>query len=592
MPESAIDTTGLSLTWRNRLNTLAYAFQPIVNVHSGETFGVEALLRGTEEAGFSSIESVFDAAWADGVLDHVDSLLRKRAIESFLGADLPSSVRLFFNLDSRLLPDAEAFSGEDVAPLEPTRFCFELSERYPFGRANDPSAVLISLRNSRFGIAVDDFGSGYAGLKLLYHSDPDFLKIDRFFIGGIDRDTTKRLFVSNVVSMAHILGIRVVAEGVETNNEFSVCRDIGCDYAQGFFVQRPTADRDLLCESYANVAELIRLDRRGGGAQASALESYIQDIPPIPIDKPMLEILKVFRRNSSNTYFPVVNAYGEPLGVLREANLKDYVFSPHGISLLMNSTYRNEISSFIAAAPVAEVSTSLEKMIQLYSLGEDAEGIIITENGKYRGVISSRSLVQIVHQQEIAEARDQNPLTKLPGNNSISEYIAAHLDDEETSLGLVYFDFDNFKPFNDVYGFRLGDRAIQLFADMLKELSHRERVFLGHIGGDDFFLGVTMSPNDENDWAALSAQVADIQARFVGDAGSLYSADDRRRGYIEAEDRDGLLRRFPLLSVAAAMVRVPASNRERSVEELGRYITRAKKQAKTNPKGRAELEYR
>ena len=83
-------------------------------------------------------------------------------------------------------------------------------------------------------------------------------------------------------------------------------------------------------------------------------------------------------------------------------------------------------------------------------------------------------------------ARDQNPLTKLPGNNSIGDHISASLEAQHPGRHtFVYFDFNDFKPFNDHYGFRQGDRAILLFAEIMQR--NLPGTFIGHIGGDDFF---------------------------------------------------------------------------------------------------------
>lgn len=82
---------------------------------------------------------------------------------------------------------------------------------------------------------------------------------------------------------------------------------------------------------------------------------------------------------------------------------------------------------------------------------------------------------------------NQNPLTKLPGNNSIYQYISGLLEETELGHYLVYFDMNNFKAFNDKYGFRQGDRALLKFSEILGRFSGE--FFIAHIGGDDFLRG-------------------------------------------------------------------------------------------------------
>src|SRR3546814_8596416 len=86
-------------------------------------------------------------------------------------------------------------------------------------------------------LALDDFCQGYSRLRLLHEHQPDYVKIDRYFISGISAEPKKRLFLSRIVDVMHVLGICMIAEGVETEAEFRTCKDLGFDLAQGFLVQ-------------------------------------------------------------------------------------------------------------------------------------------------------------------------------------------------------------------------------------------------------------------------------------------------------------------------------------------------------------------
>ena len=110
--------------------------------------------------------------------------------------------------------------------LPPSTVCFELSERHQFECFSSIKTTLTTYKQQGYRIAVDDFGTGFSGLQLLYHAEPDFIKIDRFFIAGIAADPKKRLFVFKVLSLAHTLGIAVIAEGVGVPDQNAVaeCR--------------------------------------------------------------------------------------------------------------------------------------------------------------------------------------------------------------------------------------------------------------------------------------------------------------------------------------------------------------------------------
>ncbi|MDP9342085.1 MAG: response regulator [Actinomycetota bacterium] len=142
------------------------------------------------------------------------------------------------------------------------------------------------------------------------------------------------------------------------------------------------------------------------------------------------------------------------------------------------------------------------------------------------------------------EMRNLSPLTGLPGNIRIQDEIQRKVEDE-TPFAVMYCDLDNFKAYNDHYGFVKGDRVIQATARALGEAVEefaKPDGFLGHVGGDDF---VVVMPPDVAETAA-----AWICQRFDQEVGSFYDREDRERGYVEVEDRQGKLQRFGLIAVS------------------------------------------
>jgi len=157
-----------------------------------------------------------------------------------------------------------------------------------------------------------------------------------------------------------------------------------------------------------------------------------------------------------------------------------------------------------------------------------------------------------------AHSLDANPLTKLPGNVSIIEEIQARLD-TGNPMAVCHVDLDNFKAFNDKYGFERGDKALKMTARILL-IAMREvgtpADFLGHIGGDDFVL-ITTPPKVE----PLCRKIVTELART---AASLYDEEDLRRGTIESKDRDGKTRNFPLLTISIGVV----TNEQRPIKHV------------------------
>ena len=167
-----------------------------------------------------------------------------------------------------------------------------------------------------------------------------------------------------------------------------------------------------------------------------------------------------------------------------------------------------------------------------------------------------------------------SPLTRLPGNLAIEGELRRRIDGREP-FAVLYEDMDNFKAFNDVYGFTHGDEAIALVASTNVDVVRRRgtlRDFVGHIGGDDFIV-VTLPDRSE--------EIArEVIAGFDRDIRKLYTPQDLRQGYIETRDRRGTLNRFPIVSLSIAII----SSEHRRLEDyaqIGEAAAELKRYAKS-----------
>lgn len=140
----------------------------------------------------------------------------------------------------------------------------------------------------------------------------------------------------------------------------------------------------------------------------------------------------------------------------------------------------------------------------------------------------------------------------------------------------MYFDFDNFKPYNDSYGFRQGDRVILLFSELLRTRTEYANRFAGHIGGDDFFMGIH--------GISLKKAISDVSImvrQFRNDVESFYDTGAIERGYILSKDRDGREKAFPLMTISAVVLELPAlRSRVYSTEEISNIMAAKKKRPK------------
>jgi len=167
-----------------------------------------------------------------------------------------------------------------------------------------------------------------------------------------------------------------------------------------------------------------------------------------------------------------------------------------------------------------------------------------------------------------------SPLTRLPGNLAIEAELRRRIGTGEP-FAVLYLDLDNFKAFNDVYGFTHGDEAIQLIAATSVDVVRRRGTtqdFVGHIGGDDFII-VTLPDRAEE----IAREIIDV---FDRDIRKLYNEQDLRQGYIETRDRRGTLNRYPIMSLSIAIV----SSGQRKLEnyaQIGEAAAELKRYAKS-----------
>ncbi|GAB0148306.1 MULTISPECIES: GGDEF domain-containing protein [Marichromatium] len=562
---------------------LRYALQPIVNIHTGCVYGYEALLRGVDRLGFDTVPALLEHAWRLGCAAELDCELRTLAIASFAALPEAARYRLFFNLDPQLIELEDP--GHTLRLLEqhglpPETVCFELSERADLTASPRVAEVIAAYRRHRFHLAIDDFGSGYAGLRLLYEHPPELLKIDRFFVSGIADDHKKRLFVASTVQLAHVMGIAVIAEGVETERELLACREVGCDLVQGYLVARPQTDHRALRTRYREIARVNASDRRRTDDDRSLIAACIEPIRPLPIDAEVGAMIETFRHDRVHHVLPVIDHAGRPLGLIHEADIKDVLYSNYGRELLLNRAFGRNLHDFLRPCPTVDIHDSAERLLGAYCADINPAGLILTRDARYHGFISATALLQLVEQKNLAAAREQNPLTRLPGNNPVYAYVSGALGERHRIWHLVYLDFDNFKAFNDHYGFRRGDRAILMFAELLRKLLGPEQWFIGHIGGDDFFAGIA-----DVESGAVVHRIEQLLAKFRSDVQSLYDPEDRARGCILAHDRDGTPRRAGLMRCSAALLTIRPGDDHGSVEQLGQTIAELKHRAKASASG-------
>lgn len=262
-------------------------------------------------------------------------------------------------------------------------------------------------------------------------------------------------------------------------------------------------------------------------------------VPACSSDTPAMGILHRFQASPVLQAVPVIDGF-EIAGVLTRSSVLQAFSTTFGHSL----NHRASAAKLMHPQPIVlQIEDSLTYASEV-AMSRSPEMIytplIVCNGTDYLGTVSIRELLEKITQNQVKYARQCNPLTGLPGNISIENELGKRLNQNQPFL-CCYFDLDNFKAFNDHYGYERGDIMISLVAELLNK--HRESDdFIGHIGGDDFIF-----ISSRNNW---EESVRHCLRDFEQSVPELYDEDDRKAGGIYTLSRTRESRKFPFSSLS------------------------------------------
>lgn len=567
IPQS--DSSELERILKHKL--ISTLFQPIVAFQERKVLGYEALSRGPADSPLHNPLKLFNVAHHCGRLLDLEFLCRESAIRNFHRLRLPG--RLFLNAIPNVLLEHDHKPGLTVQllhqlGLEPDRIVIELTEQYPIYDYDVLRSALSHYHSMGFSTAIDDFGSGYAGLRLWSEIRPDFVKLDRHFINSINSDPVKQEFVRSIQEIALSIHCTVIAEGIETQEEYHTICSLGIGLGQGYHFARP---HDLPSET----VELYKFDCNEPSCSlvpyrlSDTIASLIIDIPSVGPQTSVSDVAELFSTAHYLHSIPVVNQ-GKPVGLIRRTRLMELFISRYGREL----HGKKPISFLMDGSPlIVEHNMPVEEVSQKITetMHSDPElDFIICKQGEYIGMGRLMDLLKKITDLQIRNASYSNPLTMLPGNVPIYETIDSNIN-SKIPFVIGYCDLDNFKPYNDVYGYSKGDMVIKHVARILTEEVDPKVDFIGHIGGDDFIIIF-----ESRDWENACKRMLE---RFEQEIPDHYSEQDRQQGGLWNKDRQDQEAFFPLLSLSIGAVE-PSLESCHSHHDVATMATEAKKQAK------------
>jgi len=555
-------------------------FQPIIDFRSRAILGYESLIRGPQGSSLHSPDQLFAAAKRAGFSLELEHVCREASLRAFAALHLPG--RLFLNVTPGCLLDPQLMNGhtrELLAELgiPPNRIVIELTENQQITDMPGILEVLVHYRGRGFQIAIDDLGEGFANLRMWSELRPEFVKIDKHFVLGIADDRIKYHFVRAMQDLAEICNASLVAEGIERPEDFNCIRDMGIACGQGYFIARPEIDpiRQLPVAVVAALGlERLSLSPMAGGlGKMPTARTLLRPIEPLPQDANNGQVIARFEADPELDVLPVVHE-GQPLGLINRHSMIDRFARPFHKELYG----RKSCEMFMDHAPlVVDQHATIQELALMLALAPKHylfDGFIVTGDGRYLGVGSSHDLMAKITEMQISAARYANPLTQLPGNVPINEHIDRMLT-AGSGFVAAYVDIDNFKPYNDTYGYRRGDDVIQSLGRLIGEAADERQDFVGHIGGDDFFVIFQSADWENRCWQLVRS--------FAEAIDGMLCPEERARGGYMAENRRGEITFHPLPTLSIGAVRVVAGEYE-SHREVAAAASAAKKQAKRKAK--------
>ncbi len=560
---------------------LTIYFQPIYKARDGIVYGYEALTRIQGESPFANISDLIQKAKLTDTISTLDIHCRENAIRHAIEQGIRDrDAYLFINICPETLVDSAHRNGltDEYAErwgFQKEHIILEITEESAIHKFTIFKQAVDYYRKRGYKIAIDDFGAGYGGMKMLSIIEPDYVKIDRHFISNIDKENMKYNLVDCIVTACHRLGIRVIAEGIERGEELNTVVNMDIELLQGYYLKKPslTLDGDRISIPLPKSQRFSALCFQENNCFVGAIA---QKVVPTHPDASVLDTFSRFIKNPELLGLAVVEG-DRVVGMLHRSRfLENQILGKFGYGFALNQ-YKTVGHLMEQRFLIIEANTALEEAAQKIQLRKSEfryEDICITKNGKYFGTLPISILLDAITEKSLLLAKGSNPLTGLPGNEFIQREINKKLS-QSMHFDVCYIDIDNFKPYNDHYGFEKGDSVIKTLSRIIADTitaDQNDFDFVGHIGGDDFIV-ITRPQN-----SLLTCKK--IISHFENHLLEFHESSDHERGFYLSHNRRGEEEGFRLLSLSIGIVSTEF-NKIESYAQLASIATEVKKSAKS-----------
>jgi diguanylate cyclase (GGDEF)-like protein len=558
--------------------TLTVYFQAIADLDGCELYGHLGTVLGPVESVHRSIDRYIENAIRLGEVERFSKRYFDAMLTTFAASD--SSARLMFQVPTLLV---EHVGDELIRPLEKALHKAGLSMEkvlliHPGVTSMNPNAnvnlIGFALAADHLGIplAVGTLDCAYSDELIWDKVMPELTLLDEGQFYGVTANQTSIERLAKRIEIEGARGRRVLARGISSLNQLNAAMQAGAGLACGAFIgtirQRPTS---MISAS----AHTVIRDRCNCAAGEPDLSEYLLNrlwvgIPPVTPKHKAEEVYNMFDKSPHLRAVAVVGEGNVPMGLVSRYEMIDNMARPYRHELFGRKSCTRFMDPDALSMDVRTELSDLTEMVVNAPPHQLISGFIVTNNGRYMGIGSVQDLMREITAMQIKAAQHANPLTHLPGNVPIQRHIEDLLAARLTFV-IAYCDLDNFKPFNDVFGYAMGDQIISLTANILNDCRDPELDFIGHVGGDDFILVFRSM-----DWEKRCQSALEF---FDRDVRSFFNQDILDKGGYFSENRRGEQEFNPILSLSIGAVEVQQNVFENALA-IATVATEAKKRAK------------
>lgn len=467
-------------------NAVRFAFQPLYSLYTGDIVALEALAR----PGTGSVHELLDRAHREHRLAEVDIALAAQAVRTEAQHETLLPLHLNMTAPTAAAPQTALDPLLDTLARvrrRPREVVLEIGPPFAQVWPEQLIAGLHRLGELGFRLALDGLGRADLPFALLAAAPVDVLKLDRSVLANLPGDAASVAVVESLLHYTSRTNTRLVATGIETEAQLNAVRKLGVRIAQGNLFA-PAADginwTHLLTPATPEPDERVM----PGPLTAPRVRDFLRPASTLPDTATCDDVRTALAAAEGPSGIVGVDEHNRPQWSVDRTRFLVAVTGPYGHALHAKRT-----AARLADSPhVIHADAGALELLELVTdadwgrTGDDV--VVVDEQGRCVGVVLVTEVVRGVAEAKVEEAAALNPLTRLPGSETVAKDIDRRIACREPFV-TAWLDVDSFKTVNDNAGFAAGDDLIRALGRTLTDLASRlRRMTVSHVGGDDFLI--------------------------------------------------------------------------------------------------------